>query len=189
MLAFEHARLLKAGQKVLADRARHVSQTKGDGLGCDVPGCNMRFDASGKERFIEVKTTSFGKETPFFISRNEVEFSGSNDAYFHPQFSFPGCSKSARARACSISPGWLRATACSIRFPTLGGSRKREKRLKPLVGAVLTLPLATSSPSVAASARPATNFLAACGRYAQRRPLPKDRHRVDAERRRREMSK
>ena len=57
-----------------ANRALHVSQTKGDGLGYNVPGCNMRFDASGKERFIEVKTTSFGKETPFFISRNEVEF-------------------------------------------------------------------------------------------------------------------
>ena len=25
-------------------------------------------------RFIEVKTTSFGKSTPFFVSNNEVEF-------------------------------------------------------------------------------------------------------------------
>ena len=127
----EGARLHAPGQKVLADRAPHVSQTK-----CDMPGCNMRFDASCKERFIEVKTTSFGNETPFIISRNEVEFSRANDAHFHPHFFFPGCSNSARARACSISPGWLRATACSIRFPTLGGSRKREKRLKPLAGAV-----------------------------------------------------
>ena len=71
---FEHAHLHAAGQKVLADRALHVSQTKGDGLGYNVPGCNKRLDASGKERFIEVKTTSIGKETPFFISRNEVEF-------------------------------------------------------------------------------------------------------------------
>ena len=80
---FEHAHLHAAGQKVLADRALHVSQTKGDGLGYGVPGCNMRFDASGKGRFIEVKTTSIGKETPFFISRNEVEFSRANDAHFH----------------------------------------------------------------------------------------------------------
>ena len=71
---FEHSRLHPAEQKVLADRALHVSQTKGDGLGYGVPGCNKRLDASGKERFIEVKTTSIGKETPFFISRNEVEF-------------------------------------------------------------------------------------------------------------------
>ena len=67
-----------AGQKVLANRVEHVSQTKGDGLGYDV----LSFDASAKERFIEVKTTSFGKETPFFISRNEVEFSRANDAHF-----------------------------------------------------------------------------------------------------------
>ena len=65
---------------MLADRVEHVSHTKGDGLGYDV----LSFDASGKERFIEVKTTSFGKETPFFISRNEVEFSRANDAHFHP---------------------------------------------------------------------------------------------------------
>ena len=64
---------------MLADRVEHVSQTNGDGLGYDV----LSFDASGKERFIEVKTTSFGKETPFFISRNEVEFSRANDAHFH----------------------------------------------------------------------------------------------------------
>ena len=79
VLAFEHARLFAAEQKVLADRVEHVSRTKGDGLGYDV----LSFDASGKERFIEVKTTSFGKETPFFISRNEVEFSRANDAHFH----------------------------------------------------------------------------------------------------------
>ena len=45
----EGARLHAAGQKVLADRALHVVQTK-----CDVPGCDMRFDASGTERFIEL---------------------------------------------------------------------------------------------------------------------------------------
>lgn len=79
VLAFEHARLYGAGQKLLADRVEHVSHTKGDGLGYDV----LSFDASGKERFIEVKTTSFGKETPFFISRNEVEFSRANEDHFH----------------------------------------------------------------------------------------------------------
>ncbi len=83
MLAFKHARLLKAGQKMLADRALHVSRSKGDGLGYDVRVCQMRFDASCKERFIEVTTASFGKETPFFISRNKVEYSRANDAYFH----------------------------------------------------------------------------------------------------------
>ena len=35
----------------------------------------LSFDVDGHERFIEVKTTSFGKQTPFFVSRNELEFS------------------------------------------------------------------------------------------------------------------
>jgi len=33
VLAFKHARLFVAGQKVLADRLEHSSQTKGEGLG------------------------------------------------------------------------------------------------------------------------------------------------------------
>lgn len=79
VVAFEHARLYGAGQKALADRVEHVSSTKGDGLGYDI----LSYDQTGKERFIEVKTTAFGKETPFFISKNEVEFSKANDEYFH----------------------------------------------------------------------------------------------------------
>lgn len=78
-VAFEHARLHAAGQKKLADRVEHVSSTKGDGLGYDI----LSYDETGKERFIEVKTTAFGKETPFFISKNEVEFSKANEGYFH----------------------------------------------------------------------------------------------------------
>lgn len=71
VVRFEHWRLNQLGQSKLADRVEHVSQTKGDGLGYDV----LSFDASGRERFIEVKTTSFGKETPFFVSHNELNFS------------------------------------------------------------------------------------------------------------------
>ncbi|OHC64487.1 MAG: hypothetical protein A2045_03465 [Rhodocyclales bacterium GWA2_65_20] len=43
----------------------------------------LSFDANGRERFIEVKTTAFGKETPFFISRGEVKFARQNVAQFH----------------------------------------------------------------------------------------------------------
>lgn len=71
VVRFEHWRLNQLGMTTLADRVEHVSQTKGDGLGYDV----LSFDASGKERFIEVKTTAFGKETPFFVTRNELDFS------------------------------------------------------------------------------------------------------------------
>lgn len=76
---FEHWRLVALGEHKLADRVEHVSQTKGDGLGYDV----LSFDVSGKERFIEVKTTSFGKETPFFVSKNELALSKVASEQFH----------------------------------------------------------------------------------------------------------
>jgi len=56
IVQFEHWRLNSLGAHKLADRVDHVSKSKGDGLGYDV----LSFDADGKERFIEVKTTAFG---------------------------------------------------------------------------------------------------------------------------------
>lgn len=79
VLAYERSRLYGLGRKQLSDKVEHVSKTKGDGLGFDV----LSFDSDGRERFIEVKTTAFGKETPFFISRNEAEFSSSFSDQFH----------------------------------------------------------------------------------------------------------
>ena len=76
---FEHLRLRAAGQHKLAEKVEQVSQSQGDGLGFDV----LSFDADGRERFIEVKTTAFGKETPFFISQNEVGFARENAEQFH----------------------------------------------------------------------------------------------------------
>jgi hypothetical protein len=55
---------LAAGLDSLAAKVEHVSRTRGDGLGFDV----LSFDEQGKERYIEVKTTAFAKETPFFVS-------------------------------------------------------------------------------------------------------------------------
>ena len=55
----------------MADRVDHVSQTKGDGLGYDV----LSFEADGRERLIEVKTTSFARETPFFVTKGELALS------------------------------------------------------------------------------------------------------------------
>jgi hypothetical protein len=67
---FERWRLLKMGLGQLADRVDHVARTQGDGLGYDV----LSFESDGRERFIEVKTTAFGEETPFFVSTNELAF-------------------------------------------------------------------------------------------------------------------
>ena len=77
-LEVEHRRLWEAGKKQLAERLDHVSQTKGDGLGYDI----LSFERDGRERYIEVKTTSFGQMTPFYASRGEVAMSEENASQF-----------------------------------------------------------------------------------------------------------
>jgi hypothetical protein len=79
VLSFEHHRLYGLGQKKLADKIEHVSVSEGDGLGYDI----RSFEANGRERYIEVKTTAFAKETPFFISRGEIQFAYGHEEQFH----------------------------------------------------------------------------------------------------------
>lgn len=79
VVQFEHWRLLGLGQHRLADKVEHVSQSKGDGLGYDV----LSFESDGKERLIEVKTTTFGQDTPFFVSRGELALSQGAKDQFH----------------------------------------------------------------------------------------------------------
>ena len=79
VLQFEHARLGASGANRLADRVERVSRTRGDGLGYDI----LSFEADGRERLIEVKTTRFGPMTPFFASSNEVEFSSTRAEHYH----------------------------------------------------------------------------------------------------------
>jgi Protein NO VEIN, C-terminal len=78
-LHFERARLIRAGRHALADRVEHVAVTMGDGAGFDV----LSFERSGQDRLIEVKTTAYGKQTPFFLSRNEVRISRDRRANYH----------------------------------------------------------------------------------------------------------
>lgn len=68
---FEQARLLAAGKDNLASDVEHVSQTKGDGLGYDI----LSFEIDGRERLIEAKTTAYGANAPFYVSRREVQAS------------------------------------------------------------------------------------------------------------------
>jgi hypothetical protein len=76
---FEHWRLNELGQHRLADKVEHVAKSKGDGLGYDV----LSYESDGRERLIEVKTTSFGRDTPFFVSRGEVALSHGAKEQFH----------------------------------------------------------------------------------------------------------
>jgi hypothetical protein len=75
---FEKHRLLQAGHTGLAAKVEHVARTQGDGLGFDI----LSFEESGEERFIEVKTTTFAKETPFFASAAEIRFAQRNARRF-----------------------------------------------------------------------------------------------------------
>jgi hypothetical protein len=77
-MRYEHERLWRAGKKNLANRIEHVARSRGDGLGFDI----LSFETTGRERWIEVKTTNFGSLTPFFVSRNEVNVSESADATY-----------------------------------------------------------------------------------------------------------
>ncbi len=78
VVAFERYRLIQLGASRLADRVEQISVTKGDGLGYDV----LSFDATGKERLIEVKTTSLGVEAPFYLTKNELNLSKSEPDLF-----------------------------------------------------------------------------------------------------------
>lgn len=79
VMEYEARRLQQEGAKKLVDRIEHISSTAGDGLGFDI----LSFDGDGRERFIEVKTTAYDAETPFFISPNEVDFSVEKLDQFH----------------------------------------------------------------------------------------------------------
>ena len=79
VVQFEHWRLVGLGQHRLADKVEHIAQSKGDGLGYDI----LSFESDGKERLIEVKTTTFGRDTPFFVTRGELALSQGAKNQFH----------------------------------------------------------------------------------------------------------
>lgn len=79
VLEYESERLYQAGKKKLSNKIDHVSKTQGDGLGYDI----LSYEEDGKERLIEVKTTSYGKRTPFYVTRNELTCSVQRDEVYH----------------------------------------------------------------------------------------------------------
>lgn len=65
---FERQRLQHQDREDLARKVKWVSEELGDGAGYDI----LSFDAKGKERLLEVKTTVGADVTPFYITRNEL---------------------------------------------------------------------------------------------------------------------
>jgi len=79
VINFETARLIYGGNERLADQVEQVSKTQGPSAGFDV----LSFEEDGRERLIEVKTTKYGKETPFYLTPNELSVSGKASAHYH----------------------------------------------------------------------------------------------------------
>jgi len=86
VIRFEQARLIHARRDNLASRVEHIAVTRGSGAGYDV----LSFETTGQERLTEVKTTSYGLLTPFFVNRNEVDVSQRTAAkyYLYRTFDF-----------------------------------------------------------------------------------------------------
>lgn len=78
VVAFEQKQLSESGHSDLAQRVRWAARDDGDGLGYDV----LSFDSDGHRRYIEVKTTALGAETPFYISSAELEFARTHPGSF-----------------------------------------------------------------------------------------------------------
>ena len=68
VLRHECSILRSAGRDDLADAIVWTSEVEGDGAGYDI----RSFEPCGRDRLIEVKTTTGWERTPFHISRNEL---------------------------------------------------------------------------------------------------------------------
>ena len=70
-IEYEKELLINAGHPELTDKVRHVSKLQGDSAGYDIESITL----DGQIKFIEVKATRGGDQTPFYMSSNEMEFS------------------------------------------------------------------------------------------------------------------
>lgn len=75
VLQYEQEKLKSLG---ISKQPEQKSKSEGDGLGYDI----LSYNENGKEIFIEVKTTVRNYDTPFFITRNELERSKQENEHF-----------------------------------------------------------------------------------------------------------
>jgi hypothetical protein len=85
VLEYERWQLKQAGKENLSKQVEWVSG-KDDGAGFDILSRNL----DGSHKFIEVKTTKLGKDTPFFFSKGELLFSqrSADDYHLYRVFNF-----------------------------------------------------------------------------------------------------
>jgi Domain of unknown function (DUF3883)/Domain of unknown function (DUF3427) len=79
VMEWERLKLRAAGKADLADKIVHVAKIEGDGAGYDI----RSYTEDGDVKFIEVKTTRAGEQTPFYMSLSEKRFAADNlDSYY-----------------------------------------------------------------------------------------------------------
>jgi hypothetical protein len=71
VINFEKKKLVEAGLAQLSNKIVWASKEIGDGLGYDI----ISYDTDGSKIYIEVKTTSLGKYSAFYLSQKEIEAS------------------------------------------------------------------------------------------------------------------
>ena len=112
VLEYEKTRLMSIEKFNFVDRIEQVSETRGDWAGYDI----RSFNDNGSDRFIEVKTTRYGIETPFFVTKNELGFSTKNSLGYnlYRVFSFRKAPKlfmlqGRLDKVCTLDPVQFRA--------------------------------------------------------------------------------
>ena len=78
VVRYEIARLREAGAGMYADYIEHVSAEEGAGGGFDIHS----YDADGRDRYIKVKTSRYRRETPFYITANEIAMAAEHREHY-----------------------------------------------------------------------------------------------------------
>lgn len=107
VMDFERDRLMSAGRSDLAGRVVWVADQMGDGDGYDI----RSYSDDGNVRYIEVKTTIGGIETPFFLTQKEIRVSQELDEQYrlYRLFDFAKLPKiyilcGALTSSCALTP-------------------------------------------------------------------------------------
>lgn len=78
-LDIEKTYLNDIGKASLSDKVLQISKIRGDGAGYDI----LSYFPDGRERYIEVKTTTQSSDEPFLFTSNEKSFMNANlDKFF-----------------------------------------------------------------------------------------------------------
>jgi hypothetical protein len=102
VLRYEAELLAQKGRPDLAVQIVHVSKAEGDGAGYDI----LSFEADGKAKYIEVKTTTGSSDSDFFVSAAEVAFANQHatDYWLYRVFNYD---KTSDTGSVYIIPGPL----------------------------------------------------------------------------------